>query len=521
MQISSHMRTTISTLAVIPFVILGLNANAQLSKVKVKAFTDEVGVDHSPFVFNSVSVSDVGSIVALYPKLDAQPDWIEEKKNYVSPTAVHTWSREKAVRQVKNEPYLVYGRDQAEAQAVTRIGDKTYLIAYQDKSEGGSALVYSRLTGSGITASPCKELVKGELSMQLRERPSIEPKAGMYRGVYSENSASGEHALISVIGAIEMGGQKADIAMVCVDKDMTVQWTEAMQLTESGAQAEILDVAMLGENDAVVLVRVTKGSNEEMRLYRRSAKDFLLIDLEGDVLQDAEMMVQESTVNIAGTYGHAEDRQNRTFGGFHMKIDGEALNLISYNTDKFSEPAKNTLLAGADFTEDGKCYVTTATYMFEGTKSGSGGAELKNVKYHCTNLHIFHFYNDGSHARTTLFPMANTGRSAFEVIPATMTFNGDLLLFYNEDPANADLRKKGKEMDPEDADENEGVQYTQLNFKGEKYSRMFIKEDDEVRSIFPFRSWELGKGELFLMGVVNNKNPVFYPIKIEVKAGTT
>jgi len=507
-------------LAVTFLTATGLNAQT-LKKVKVKTFVDKSGNNHSPYLFNAVSVADNGSIIGLYPAIDAQPDWIKEKKGYTTPTAVHTWDRAKATRQVKSEPYLVYGRDQVEPLGLMRLGKKSYLIGYQGKTTGGSAVVYSQLKGSGITASPCQELVTGDLVMNLKERPTNEPQRGLYKGVRTYTSATGNSGLISLVGDIKMDGANADIVLVSVDKEMNVVWTEAFELADAGSKATVLDVQILGEDDALVLTSISKSDKDgaggkEIRLYRRSSKDFLEIDFEGDVVQDAEMNVDGDKVHIAGIYGNASDKKDRTFGGFHLTVLTEDMEIAAFNEDKFSEPAENTVLAGVDRTDDGRTYVTTATYSFEGTKAGAGGSQLKNITYHCTALTIFHFESNGSHARTTRFPMANAGASALEVMPLTVVFQDDLMVFYNEDPANAEKRKKGGELDPEKSKADQGAQYTQLTFDGAMYSRIFLKEDAEVRSIFPIDSWEIGKGELFLMGIVNAKNPTFYPIKIQL-----
>lgn len=520
------MRNTYFPLLAILIFTSSTPINAQLQKLKVKAFIDESIHDHTNFVLTSASTTDNGAIVGMYPTLDGQPKWIEEKKGETTESGVHTWAREKVVHQVEKTPYLVYGRDKVDPLSVMRFNDQTFLLGYQERSSGGSAIVYSILEGSGIVPSPCNELFSGDMLMQLKERTGNEVSRKARNGLRAYQSESGDHVLLAMIGEITQGAKHGPVSLLLLDKELKPTWSETLFLGDADKGAVVLDVLLQGESTIYVLVaKDTKskdgGMTRELRLYQRgeAVKNHQVLDFEEHYAQDARLTLDpDGNVRVAGMYGKTGAKKDRSFGAFNMTVSSEDLSTISLNKEGFDDPKDHAYLAGVDFTSDGRSFITTASYIFEGVKSGAGGAELKNITYHCDAIRVHHCESDGSIAKTTIIPMANAGASSLEVMPVTMVFNDDLLLFYNDDPDNVDKRKKGGELDPEKAKSDVGAQYTQLNFDGDQYSRPFLKEDDEVRSIFPMYSWELAPGELFLMGVIDGKYPAYHPIKIQVLA---
>jgi hypothetical protein len=497
-----------------------------IQKVKVKAFMDESITDHTNFVISSVTTADNGAIVGFYPTLDGQPDWIEEKKGETTKAGVHTWSREKILHQVDKSPYLVYGRDQVDPLSLMRFNDKTYLLGYQQRSSGGSAIVHSILEGSGITPSPCNELFSGDMLMDLKERSGNELVRRASTGIRAIESGSGEHILLAMIGKITQGAKEGPVSLLLLDKELNKVWNETLFLSDGDKGAGVLDVMLQGDSTIYVLVAKDSkakdgGMTRELRLYQRGngIKNHQVMDLEEHYAQDARMALDaEGNVRIAGIYGKTGARQDETFGAFTLTVSSEDLSSLSLDKQAFDDPEDQGYLAGVDYTSDGRCFITTASYVFEGIKAGSGGSELKNITYHCNKIRVFHCDADGSIAKTTVIQMANAGKSALEVMPVAMMFNDELMLFYNDDPENADKRKKGGELDPEKAKSDVGAQYTQLNFAGEQYSRPFLKEDDVVRSIFPMNRWVIDSGELFLLGVIDGKYPEYHPIKIQITA---
>lgn len=528
-EIQPSMRNLYPTILLALALICPALSEAQtIKKVKVKAFVDESGHAHSPYAISAVTTADNGAVVGLYPTIDGQPDWIEEKKGYTTKAAVHTWDRAKITHQVKKEPYLVYGRDKVDPISLMRFDGKSYLLGYQNRSTGGSAIIYSQLEGSGITPSACNELFSGDMQITLKERQGNELIRKAANGIRAIPSESGDQVLLAMIGKVQQGAKHGPLSLLLLNKELSPVWNESLFLGDADKDAVVLDVLYQGEASIYILVgKDTKGKDggktREVRLYQRGSgvKNHQVLDLEDHYIQDARLHIDDNgNVQVIGIYGKNGARNDRTFGAFSMTVSSEDLSTLGISKEGFDDPEDNTFLAGVDHTSDGRGFITTASYIYDGVKSGTGGTELKNVVYHCSSLRIFHIESDGSIVKTTTIPMANAGSSALEVVPVTTVFNDELMLFYNDDPANAEKRKKGNELDPEKAKSDVGAQYTQLSFSGAQYSRPFLKEDSEVRSIFPMRSWEVDKGELFLMGVVNSKNPRFYPIKILITAAS-
>jgi len=445
--------------------------------------------------------------------------------------SLESFTTEKMEKIGQNAPTFVWGMGPVAIETVENFNKQFRAILSKPDPKNGQLLVLQNVLNAHSLTGKASTMV-AELPYASMGMTAAQFKDGAAVGFTTAVASDGKHMLVSLSPSSTVQKGVPFFALV-VDGSMKPVWSKGL-VPESGMVShEIIDT-QLGNDGAVWYLiknvsdpapKTKDKTGYEIALYRLDStgqKSATLKFSRNEFPKDAAFAIRaDGSIVCAGIYSNPDASALESVGVYQIVLDPKTMKwgeMVRNPFDmqmvqKVERLQSNMHLEHIWPRTDGGLYVVTVRSGVEThLVSDLSGKKIEKTEWVNGDIHALALDRDGAVKWYTKVPRQMNFADQGPGKALSVAEANTLLLFFNGDAANSELRKKKLAVDP--VDKPKDVLMVQFKDDGSYQEKIVLDDRTGYGYLDGDRSWSLGEGLFGVEGAPDFRHDRSFPVLI-------